>query len=116
MSCAPPWPTVLRDPPRPAPTPNRRAPPVASDPSLAALSDTLFTVAVGVYSLALIAFCAQLAFGRRPTRELVAAGSAEPPAAEAPVPGQEPEPVRRWGIVALALTMLGAAAHAGVLV
>ena len=88
------------------------------DPSLAALSDTLFTVAVGLYSLALVAFCAQLAFGRRPARQLVAAGSAELPAAEASVSRDEPEPepVRRWGVVALALTMLGAAAHVGVLV
>jgi cytochrome c-type biogenesis protein CcsB len=89
---------------------------VTPDPSLAALSDTLFTVAVGLYSLALVAFCAQLAFGRRPARQLVAAGSAELPAAEAPVSRDEPEPVRRWGVVALALTVLGAAAHAGVLV
>jgi cytochrome c-type biogenesis protein CcsB len=89
---------------------------VTPDPSLAALSDTLFTVAVGVYSLALVAFCAQLAFGRRPARQLVAAGSAELPAADVPVPGDEPEPVRRWGVVALVLTVLGAVAHAGVLV
>jgi cytochrome c-type biogenesis protein CcsB len=89
---------------------------VTPDPSLAALSDTLFTVAVGLYSLALVAFCAQLAFGRRPVRQLVAAGGVEPPAAA--VAEQEPEPasVRRWGVVGLALTVLGAVAHAGVLV
>ncbi len=86
------------------------------DPSLAALSDTLFTVAVGLYSLALVAFCAQLAFGRRPARQLVAAGGVEPPAADGAAPGSEPEPVRRWGVVALVLTVLGAVAHAGVLV
>ena len=85
------------------------------DPSLAALSDTLFSVAVGLYSLALVAFCAQLAFGRRPARELVAAGGApaEPPAGTT---GPEPEPVRRWGLAAMGLTVLGALAHAGVLV
>ena len=86
------------------------------DPSLAALSDSLFTVAVGLYSVALVAFCAQLAFGRRPARQLVAAGAAELPAADVAVPADEPEPVRRWGVVALVLTVLGAAAHAGVLV
>ena len=47
------------------------------DPSLAALSDTLFSISVGLYSLALVAFCAQLAFGRRPA----VAGGWEGPAA-----------------------------------
>jgi cytochrome c-type biogenesis protein CcsB len=91
---------------------------VTPDPSLAALSDSLFSVAVGLYSLALVAFCAQLAFGRRPARQFVAAGGAgEPaPAGGAPVTAGEPEPVRRWGVVAMGLTVLGALAHAGVLV
>ncbi len=84
------------------------------DPSLAALSDTLFTIAVGLYSLALVAFCAQLAFGRRPARRLVGAGGLE--VLDAEVAASEPEPVRRWGLVALGLTALGAVAHAGVLV
>jgi cytochrome c-type biogenesis protein CcsB len=89
---------------------------VTPDPSLSALSDTLFSVAVAVYSLALVAFCAQLAFGRRPARELVAAGRPDSPHASTAAPAAEPEPVRRWGLVALALTGLGALAHAGVLV
>jgi cytochrome c-type biogenesis protein CcsB len=93
---------------------------VTPDPSLAALSDTLFSVAVGLYSLALVAFCAQLAFGRRPARQLVAAGGPPLPAGDEPAPGTEvpaePEPGRRWGVVALVLTALGAVAHAGVLV
>jgi cytochrome c-type biogenesis protein CcsB len=96
---------------------------VTPDPSLADLSDTLFTIAVGLYSLALVAFCAQLAFGRRPAARLVAAGGAGLPAADvagspepAESPAAEPEPVRRWGVVALLLTGLGAVAHAGVLV
>jgi cytochrome c-type biogenesis protein CcsB len=89
---------------------------VTPDPSLAALSDTFFTVAVGLYSLALVAFCAQLAFGRRPARQLVAAGGAELPAADGAAAGAEPASVRRWGVVGLALTVLGAVAHAGVLV
>jgi cytochrome c-type biogenesis protein CcsB len=86
---------------------------VTPDPSLAALSDTLFSVSIGVYSLALVAFCAQLAFGRRPVRasELVGAGNVP-----APRPAAEPEQGRRWGLAALALTVLGAGTHAGVLV
>jgi cytochrome c-type biogenesis protein CcsB len=91
---------------------------VTPDPSLAELSNTLFAVAVAVYSLAVVAFCAQLAFGRRPARELVAADGTP----TGPDPGgtadtaAEPEPVRRWGLLAMGLTVLGALAHAGVLV
>jgi len=87
---------------------------VTPDASLAALSDTFFTIGVGLYSLALVAFCAQLAFGRRPARtpELVGGvggGLPDRPPAE-PVQG------RRWGQAALALTGLGALAQAAVLV
>jgi cytochrome c-type biogenesis protein CcsB len=82
------------------------------DESLARLSDTFFTVTVVVYSLAVVAFCAELAFGR-PARErqLVAAGSApaEPPAAE-------PARARRLGTIAMALTGLGLLTHAAVVV
>jgi cytochrome c-type biogenesis protein CcsB len=84
--------------------------------SLATLSDTLFDAAVGLYSLALVAFCAQLAFGRRPARELVAAGPAPAQPLESEPRRDEGEPVRRWGMVGMALTVLGAIAHAGVLV
>jgi cytochrome c-type biogenesis protein CcsB len=84
---------------------------VTPDPSLAALSDTLFSIAIGLYSLAVVAFSAQLAFGRRPARELVGAGAPVPDGAPAP----EPEPVRRWGLLAMGLTALGAVAHGGVL-
>ncbi|MEX5717504.1 c-type cytochrome biogenesis protein CcsB [Geodermatophilus maliterrae] len=87
---------------------------------LAALSDTLFSVSVGLYSLAVVAFCAQLAFGRRPARarELVGAGvPAGPAPADAAADGvDDPAPVRRWGQAAMALTALGALTHAGVLV
>jgi len=96
---------------------------VTPDPTLAALSDTLFSVAVGLYSLALVAFCAQLAFGRRPARQLVAAGGPPLPAADQATRGThtadaaaETERGRRWGVVAVVLTALGAVAHAGVLV
>jgi cytochrome c-type biogenesis protein CcsB len=83
---------------------------VTVDPSLAELSDTLFSVAVALYSVAVVAFSAQLAFGRRPARQLVPAGGgvAEAPAA--------PSPTGRWGLAGLAVTVLGAAVHAGVLV
>ncbi len=92
---------------------------------LSALSDTLFSTSVGLYSLAVVAFCAQLAFGRRPAqeRDLVGAGAAVPPAgasaAGAPASGalpDEPAPVRRWGRAAMLLTAAGVLTHAGVLV
>jgi len=88
---------------------------VTPDASLAALSNTFFSVSVGLYSLAVVAFCAQLAFGRRPAHELVAAGNA-PTARPTAQPAPENEQGRRWGVVALALTALGAVTHAAVLV
>jgi cytochrome c-type biogenesis protein CcsB len=88
---------------------------------LSGLSDTLFSTSVGLYSLAVVAFCAQLAFGRRPAREreLVGAGApGEPPvgATAAGAAPAEPAPVRRWGRAAMLLTAAGALTHAGVLV
>jgi cytochrome c-type biogenesis protein CcsB len=84
--------------------------------SMSALSDHLFSVTVALYSLAVVAFCAQLAFGRRQVRtpELVGAGA--PVAAGRP----DTEPAedtrgRRWGLVAMGLTVLGALTQAGVL-
>ena len=89
---------------------------MTADPTLAALSDTLFTVAVGLYSLAVVAFCAQLAFGRRAVRELVGAGA--PVSAPAAQPPSEQDSARghRWGQIAVGLTVAGVLAHAGVLV
>jgi cytochrome c-type biogenesis protein CcsB len=89
------------------------------DSSLAALSDNLFTVSVVLYSLAVVAFCAELAFGRSraETRELVAAGGGEAPdrtsGDELPA---EPQRARRLGVVAMALTVVGGVVHAAVLV
>ncbi|MGY1665423.1 c-type cytochrome biogenesis protein CcsB [Geodermatophilus sp. SYSU D00696] len=92
---------------------------------LSALSDTLFSTSVGLYSLAVVAFCAQLAFGRRPAREqaLVGAGAAgdaggpaEGGASRAGALSDDPAPVRRWGRVAMLLTAAGALTHTGVLV
>ena len=85
--------------------------------SLATLSDSLFSIAVALYSLAVVAFCAQLAFGRRPTRtrELVAAGGSGP-VDETPAGPVEDTRGRRWGAVAMGLTVLGLVAHGAVLV
>jgi cytochrome c-type biogenesis protein CcsB len=85
--------------------------------SLAGLSDSLFSITVALYSLAVVAFCAQLAFGRRPARAPELVGASRGPVAEA----QAEEPAedgrgRRWGVVAMGLTVLGALTHAGVLV
>ena len=67
------------------------------DPTLAALSDHLFSVTVALYSLAVVAFCAQLAFGRRPARvrqrQLVGAGA---PVDES-VPEDDRAPLRPAG-------------------
>jgi cytochrome c-type biogenesis protein CcsB len=89
---------------------------VTPDQSMAELSDHLFTVGVALYSLAVVAFCAQLAFGRRPA--LVGAGAPALDRAVDPAvdPAVESERGRRWGLAAMGLTVLGAAAHAGVLV
>lgn len=94
------------------------------DPSLASLSDTLFSVSVALYSLAVVAFCAELAFGARTApdraRELVAAGEGrvvpEPPWASRPPSAAEPARARRVGLVAMGLTGLGVLTHTGVLV
>ena len=81
------------------------------DQSLADLSDTLFSIAVALYSVAVVAFSAQLAFGRRPARQLVPSGVGAP--AEAPA---APARTDRWGLAGLAVTAVGAVVHAGVLV
>ena len=82
--------------------------------SLSSLSDSLFSITVALYSLAVVAFCAQLAFGRRPARtpELVGAGAAAARPEETPA---EDSRGRRWGVVAVGLTILGALTQAGVL-
>jgi cytochrome c-type biogenesis protein CcsB len=83
---------------------------------LASLSDSLFSISVALYSLAVVAFSAQLAFGRRTahTPELVAAGGGAP-AAVTQAPAEDTRG-RRWGVLAMALTVLGALVHAGILV
>jgi len=94
------------------------------DESLAALSDTFFSVTVALYSLAVVAFCAELAFGRPArarSRELVAAGGApadrvDGAAVDGAAVADEPARARRLGLVAMAFTVLGLLTHAGVLV
>jgi cytochrome c-type biogenesis protein CcsB len=83
---------------------------------LASLSDSLFSISVALYSLAVVAFSAQLAFGRRTARtpELVAAGGGAP-AAVTQAPAEDTRG-RRWGVLAMGLTVLGALVHAGILV
>jgi cytochrome c-type biogenesis protein CcsB len=88
---------------------------VTVDPSLAELSDTLFSIAVALYSVAVVAFSAQLAFGRRPARQLVPAGSGVDGATRTAAPAA-PSRTDRWGLAGLAVTVLGAVVHAGVLV
>ena len=85
------------------------------DESLARLSDTFFTITVVVYSLAVVAFCAELAFGRPArSRQLVGAGA---PVEGASAAGTaEPTRARRLGAVGMLLTGLGVLAHAAVLV
>jgi len=92
-----------------------------SPDQLSTLSDHLYSVSVALYSLAVVAFCAQLAFGRSPARaraqELVGAGGPAPEKPAAPTPGAaEPAAGRRWGTIAMVLTGLGVLTHAGVLV
>ncbi|TQN41273.1 cytochrome c-type biogenesis protein CcsB [Blastococcus colisei] len=89
-----------------------------SPDQLASLSDNLFSISIALYSLAVVAFSAQLAFGRRTarTRQLVGAGG---PALEMPAGTSAPAENgrgRRWGALAMGLAALGALAHGAVLV
>jgi cytochrome c-type biogenesis protein CcsB len=90
---------------------------VTPDPALSDLSDTFFSISVALYSLAVVAFCAQLAFGRRaaPARELVAAGGGAGPRPGSG-PGAETAGGHRWGLAAMVLTIVGALSHTAVLV
>jgi cytochrome c-type biogenesis protein CcsB len=86
------------------------------DESLARLSDTFFTISVVLYSLAVVAFCAELAFGRpRQARQLVAAGGGAPPGSPT-APVGEPARSRRLGALGMLLTGAGLVTHAAVVV
>lgn len=89
----------------------------------ATLSDSLFSASIVIYAVAALAFCAELAFGRRashPPAELAAVGAAR--SAPSAVGGPDPRAAapsttgHRWGLVGLGLTAIGALANAGVLV
>jgi cytochrome c-type biogenesis protein CcsB len=87
------------------------------DESLARLSDTFFTITVVVYSLAVVAFCAELAFGRPAgARQLVAAGAGSESLPAAPDPVEEPARARRLGALGMLLTGVGLLTHAAVVV
>jgi cytochrome c-type biogenesis protein CcsB len=97
---------------------------VTTNEALASASNTLFSISVVLYTLAAVAFCAQLAFGRRrPVREpeLVGAGAPVPPGA-GPAPRGDAdraaarEPGQRWGLLAMALTFVAAGTHLAVIV
>ena len=89
---------------------------MSPDQSLADLSDTFFTVSVALYSVALVAFCAQLAFGRRPVRERELVGAGPAGSATDSGPGVEPAAANRWGAIGIGLTILGALTHAAVMI
>jgi cytochrome c-type biogenesis protein CcsB len=87
------------------------------DESLARLSDTFFTVTVVVYSLAVVAFCAELAFGRPArARQLVAAGGRADVLPAASDAAEEPARAQRLGAAGMLLTGAGLLAHAAVVV
>jgi cytochrome c-type biogenesis protein CcsB len=90
---------------------------VTADPTLSELSNTLFSITVALYSVGVVAFCAQLAFGRRPVRRRQLVGSGAP-VDETPAPEPAPETARgrRWGSIAMVLTVLGLLTHVGILV
>lgn len=87
------------------------------DQSLLDLSDTLVSVSVALYSVALVAFCAELAFGRSRAerREHVAAGHAPAPDPAGSAADGSPRRAQRMGALGLGLAALGALAHAAVL-
>jgi cytochrome c-type biogenesis protein CcsB len=93
-----------------------------SPETFADLSDTLFGAAIAIYGAAAVAFCAELAFGRRSVPSTTAQRAAVPVggrggtavAAHEPTPSDQP--VSRWGRIGVVLTGLGALAQTGVLI
>jgi cytochrome c-type biogenesis protein CcsB len=92
---------------------------------MAHLSDSLFTTSIAIYAAAMVGYTAEYAFGRKgrvaatmPARERELVGAGGPSAFETAAP--PPPPVRtrrtfaeRAGRFSFALTVLGAAIHAG---
>ena len=98
---------------------------VPVDTGLATLSDQLFTWAIVLYSLALVGYCGEYAFGRRgrvAATSPATAPAVEPalvggPVAGAAAPaGRRAPQAERFGRLALATTAVGLALHLGSLV
>lgn len=89
--------------------------------SLASTADTLFTLTILAYSLATVAFAAQLAFSRSEPKALVASGGGEVPTVSPLSNGHAAEGRDRTafavqaGRVAIGVTLLGACLHGTVL-
>ena len=98
------------------------------NPAMAHLSDTLFSVAIGAYALAMVGYTAEYAFGRRgriaatvpeQVKELIGSGGVlAPESARGPAePTEEPRSTNpgpfadRIGRAAFIVTLLGAAVH-----
>jgi cytochrome c-type biogenesis protein CcsB len=103
---------------------------MAINTGLASLSEGLWTAATGTYMLAVVAYTGEYAFGRNgriastsqtvePLREPAMAGASIPPPVAAGRYGagtelpRNADAGRRWGIWAVALTVLGAVLHLG---
>jgi cytochrome c-type biogenesis protein CcsB len=106
---------------------------VAVNSGMAHLSDTLFTTAIALYTLAMISYAAEYAFGRRgrialtsratPAKVLVGAGAGESRRMGS-APGRVTKPINpsrsrrgsavadRFGRIAVGLTIIGAVVHA----
>ena len=106
---------------------------VAVNSGMAHLSDTLFTTAIALYTLAMISYAAEYAFGRRgrialtsrttPAKVLVGAGAGESRRVDS-APGRGTKPISpsrsgrgsavgdRFGRIAVGLTFIGAVVHA----
>jgi len=106
---------------------------VAVNSGMAHLSDTLFTTAIAIYTLAMICYAAEYAFGRRgriamtsrttPAKVLVRAGAGESRDVDSRAPrvtkpispnrsGRTSAVADRFGRIAVGLTVIGAVVHA----
>ena len=106
---------------------------VAVNSGMAHLSDTLFTTAIAIYTLAMICYAAEYAFGRRgriamtsrttPAKVLVRAGAGESRDVDSRAPrvtkpispnrsGRTSAVGDRFGRIAVGLTVIGAVVHA----
>jgi len=106
---------------------------VAVNSGMAHLSDTLFTTAIAIYTLAMICYAAEYAFGRRgriamtsrttPAKVLVRAGAGESRDVDSTAPrvtkpispnrsGRTSAVADRFGRIAVGLTVIGAVVHA----